>query len=185
MTVRFNFKHEGGAPHVTTLSSNLMLARHDAIKTKVNRILLSSAFFLLFVFLSAGVRLGWFNIFAGGTCFVICLIAAFVSLYFLIDGLLWQGPKAVLLLTVMYTENFEEYINASIQAISDMISYESVKLTFMGKRERRALEKELVCAQILKEMAISVDEYVDLYSAVQFVADNYINLNSFIIKEVF
>ena len=185
MTVRFNFKHEGGIPHVTTLSSNLMLARHDAIKTKASRILLSSVFFLLFVFLSIGVRMDWFNVFVGEACFILCLIATSVSLYFLIEGLLWQGPKAVLLLTVMSTEDFEEYIDTSIQAISDMVSYESVKLTFMSKRERKTLEKELVCAQTLKEMAIAVDEYGDLYSAVQFIADNYTNLNSFIIKEVF
>ena len=184
MLIKFNFEHEGGKPHGTMVPSNIMLAYHDAKVQKKDGILSNLIAFCLTLFFAINAANGIVKFLLGDVWFIIftCLAAYFA--YKFIESLMWKGPKAVLLFTVLSTVSFEEYIAASLEAMSKMISPESIMVTFIPQKKIKKIEKEMISAEILMQLYKECNNYDNIYDAVNFLADNYYNLSGFIVKEL-
>ena len=184
MTIKFHFKHEGGIPNGVTLPTNLLLAYKDARRDKLNSILQSICFFILFVFLCLNSRFEWLYVAHGDGWFWTFFVATIVALWFIVHSCSWKGPWATLLFVAINTEIFETYINECIAQMEKMLDPNNRKVSFIPRKEINQIFRELQTAVIIKQLLEESNQITDLYDAINFIADNCNQLYGFVIKEI-
>ena len=170
MTIRFRFMHEIGKTKVLTLPPNLLALYHAIVIKKRYNILLSLFCLIIcsMVILNSTYRIipillerEWRTIFT---------ILLGVSLFFLLNNLLWNGPKSVLIFAVISIEFFDVYINNMLNVMQQMIDPLSATHMFITKKDIKKIEREIVTAQLLKELSAETLQIQDLYTAINLIS---------------
>lgn len=183
MTVGFKFMTPTDKGRFTVMTPNLLLAFFDAVRMKRDKILFGSVVLLFFVGLLIGNITGFTEILQGRTWFKILLIACGFSLGVVLSGVMWSGPKAVLLCTVMGTEGFEEYLQSQLALMTEAMRPENAKLMKLEYKVVKHMQKVIVSMETLLEVYAQVKDAEDLYMEVDFLRD-YTELYGFEYRDI-
>lgn len=178
MIVGFKFMTPTDEGTLTMMTPNLLLAFSDVVRMKRDKILFGSVILLLLGGLLAGNITGFTGILQGPTWFTILLIACGFFLGVVLSGIMWSGPKAALLCTVMGTEGFEEYLQSQLALMSEAIRPENIKLMKLGYKTVKHIQKVIVSMETLLELYEQVQDAEDLYEEIDFLRD-YTDLYGF------
>ena len=170
MTVQFGFKHEGKNKHLLALPANLFAAYYYAISKKRRNSLLFLICMLLSMFFVVNSLYCFLPVFNGEGWKILFTLLFGVSFVFFLLNVTWNGPKSILIFSVLSIENFEEYINYFIGEIEKIISPISRAVTFLPEREVKNIEKELATAQLFKDLYIETKDMEDIFDAINMIS---------------
>ena len=184
MNLRFKFDCEEQW-NVVEVPPNLLLAYEETKIERRNSIFLYLTLTILFFFFWCNSQTKRLPILTGNEWGAIFIIAAIISLSFLIKWICNKTPESIELFCCIMIKNFDTYIDSIIDPLDEALSHNNRVMSRMPEKFAKKIEKTSITAQKLKEInAECIDPQYDLHDNINFIEEHIDDLYGLKIEKI-